>query len=166
MKVGKKTIRAFRWIVGILRKHNVPFQISGGFSAKVYGSRRPVHDIDIDIPENKFRVILPEVKRYIVYGPSKYKSDAWDLYLMTLNYHGQLLDIGGAFDEKVCDIRTEKWRSIPTNFHNAKEMSVFGLKVPVINPHELVEYKSYLCRHQVEDIKAAKEFIKREKVKK
>jgi hypothetical protein len=166
MKVGKKTIRAFRWIVGILNKHAIPFQISGGFSAKIYGSRRPVHDIDIDIPEDRFRDIMPEVKKYVVYGPHHYKSDAWDLYLMTLDYHGQLLDIGGAFKEKVCDIRTDKWRPIPTNFHTANIMNVFGIKVPVVNPRELAEYKSYLCRHQVEDIRAAREYIKKHKDKK
>jgi hypothetical protein len=83
---------------------------------------------------------------------------------MTLNYHGQLIDIGGAFKEKVCDIRTDKWVPIPTNFHTARIIDVFGIKVPVINPKELVEYKSHLCRHQVEDIRAAKNYIKKHKL--
>ena len=165
MLASKKTERAFHWIIGILKKHNIPFQISGGFSAKIYGSRRPVHDIDIDLPENRFKELVPEVKRYIIFGPTKYKNDAWDLYLMTLNYHGQLIDIGGALNEKVCDIRNNKWRRIPTNFKTAMEMVVFGEKVPVIHPKELIEYKSYLCRHQVEDIKAAKKFIKTHNIK-
>lgn len=164
MKVGIKTIKAFRWIVILLNEHAIPFQISGGFSAKIYGSKRPVHDIDIDIPEDRFKDILPEVKKYIFYGPHHYKSDAWDLYLMTLNYHGQLIDIGGAFKEKVCDIRTDKWVPIPTNFNTERIIDVFGIKVPVINPKELVEYKSHLCRHQVEDIRAAKNYIKKHKL--
>lgn len=159
----KKTERAFKWIIDILNKHKIPFQISGGFAAKIYGSKRPVHDIDIDIPENRFKEIVPEVKKYILFGPTKYKSDAWDLYLMTLDYHGQLIDIGGALKERVCDIRNNKWRRIPTNFSTAKEMNVFGKKVQVINPKELIEYKNYLCRHQVEDINAAKKYIKFEK---
>jgi len=165
MIASKKTERAFKWIVGILKKHNIPFQISGGFSAKIYGSKRPIHDIDIDLPENRFKEFFPEVKKYIIFGPREYKSDAWDLYLMTLNYHGQLIDLGGAFNEKVCDIRDDKWRPIPTNFRTSREMIVFGENVPVISPKELIEYKSYLCRHQIEDIRAAKKFIQKHKIK-
>lgn len=163
MIVSKKTVRAFKWIIGILKKHKIPYQIGGGFAGRIYGSKRPVHDIDIDFPETRFKEILPEIKKYIIFGPAKYKSDAWDLYLMTLNYNGQLIDLGGAINEKVCDIRDNKWRKIPTNFANSKQIDVLGEKVSVIDPKELIEYKSYLCRHQLEDIRAAREYIKKRK---
>ena len=45
----EKTVDALRWIVGILEKKNILYQISGGFAAKLYGSSRPLNDIDIDI---------------------------------------------------------------------------------------------------------------------
>jgi len=68
----KKTREALHWIVGILRKHKVPFQISGGFAAKLYGATRPLNDIDIDIPDKCLVDVVSDVKKYIIYGPDHY----------------------------------------------------------------------------------------------
>ena len=44
----KDTAGALFWIVKILKKHKIPFHISGGFAAKLYGVKRDLADIDID----------------------------------------------------------------------------------------------------------------------
>jgi len=43
----EKTLNALNWIVGILTKHRIPYRIGGGLAAHVYGSPRPVNDIDL-----------------------------------------------------------------------------------------------------------------------
>ena len=43
---------ALIWITNILKKHQIPFQISGGLAAIAYGASRSLADIDIDIPDN------------------------------------------------------------------------------------------------------------------
>ena len=98
----EKTKNALIWITDILNKYQIPFQISGGFAAKIHGSPRPLNDIDIDIPKDSFGKIMTDVKKYITYGPRHHKDKKWDLYLMTLNYHGQEIDIGSA-DIKIYD---------------------------------------------------------------
>jgi hypothetical protein len=52
---------AFQWIVRILETRAIPFAISGGLAAKSYGSLRELNDIDIDIPDDSFCKIVPEV---------------------------------------------------------------------------------------------------------
>ncbi|MEK6812635.1 MAG: hypothetical protein AABX86_00805 [Nanoarchaeota archaeon] len=47
----KKTIDALQWIIGILKKNNATYQISGGFAARLYNSPRLLNDIDIEIPD-------------------------------------------------------------------------------------------------------------------
>ena len=94
MVLSETARNALIWITGILEEKNIPFQISGGLAAKIYGSPRPLNDIDIDIPRDGFAKILSAVEAYIVFGPADYENGKWDLYLMTLDYHGQEIDIG------------------------------------------------------------------------
>jgi hypothetical protein len=154
IELEEKTKSALIWITDILNKYQVPFQISGGFAAKMYGSPRPLNDIDIDIPKEKFEKILEDVKEYIVEGPEDYRDEKWDLYLMTLNYHGQEIDIGSA-DIKIYDSAAGVWIPFTTNFEKSVWKEVAGIKVPVMPKEELVFYKKYLDGdHQKVDIEA------------
>lgn len=155
-----KLLKALHWIVGILNKHKIQYNISGGFSAHLYGSNRPVNDIDIDIPEDDFEKIYDDVKAYIILGPENYKDERWDLKLMTLNYFDQEIDIGGAFKQKIFDDISQKWINLPTNFSKSKKINVDGIELNIIDPHDLVNYKKLLSgEHQKIDIKAVQEFI-------
>jgi RimJ/RimL family protein N-acetyltransferase len=87
---------ALLWIIPILRKHHIPFQIAGGLAMQAYGSKRALRDIDIDIPETDFKTIRQDVAPFITFGPDNFKDKNWDLFLMTLNYKGQEIDISGA----------------------------------------------------------------------
>jgi len=155
-KSKKDTEQALEWIVGVLRKHQVPFQISGGCAAKIYGSPRELNDIDIDIPENYFSKIIPDVKPYIIYGPDQYKDKKWDLYLMTLNYAGQEIDIGSG-DAKISTKERDKWIAFSTDFSKAVNKTFLGLEVPVIPKEDLINYKQLLDgEHQQVDIESIK----------
>ncbi len=151
----KSAEEALIWIVNILRKHNIPFHIAGGLAAKIYGSERDLADIDLDIPEEKFELIIPEVKNYIKYGPKQYKDDTWDLYLITLLYEGQDIDISGAYKAKLYNKDTKRWESAKTDFSKDEIKKIFGLKVPVMHLQELMSYKSKIQRDvDLEDLKA------------
>jgi hypothetical protein len=142
----RNTEAAFRWIIQILQNNNIPFQITGGFAARLYGANRELHDIDIDIPEEDFPKIVPLVEEYIIRGPLRYTSDKWDLQLMTLLFEGQEIDLGGAFEGKMFDKDANDWVDITCNFATAKLMDVYGLKVPVVNKEELIAYKRIVAR--------------------
>ncbi len=142
----KNTESAFYWIVGVLKNHKIPFQVSGGLAARLYGSVRKLADIDIDIPEDRFLDILSEVKDRVKFGPRRYQDENWDLLLLTLTYEGQDIDLSGAYETKVFDKKKTQWVSIKDDFSTATLMNAYGLEVPVMNREELIRYKRTLAR--------------------
>src|SRR3989339_2139307 len=105
----KNTEKAFKWIVGILQENKIPFQLSGGFAARIYGSDRPLYDIDIEVPDSYFDKLLPFIKDYLIYGPQRYLDETFDLLLMTLKYEGQKIDISGCETDKLFNHQTRRW---------------------------------------------------------
>ncbi|MSR79086.1 MAG: MazG-related protein [Candidatus Taylorbacteria bacterium] len=155
-KFKRDTKKALEWIVGVLRKHQVSFQISGGCAAKIYGSPRELNDIDIRIPEDCFEKIMADVKPFIIYGPEHYIDQKWDLYLVTLEHAGQEIDIGGG-NAKISTKNRDTWIDFPTDFSKAVMRTFLGLEVPVIPKKDLVAYKKLLDGdHQIIDIQSVK----------
>lgn len=148
--------RGLRWIADILERHRVPFQLTGGLAAHAYGATRPIHDIDLDIPEDRFEEVLAEVRPYVIYGPEHYRDKVWDLMLMTLNYHGQEIDLGGAYDTRILDEKTGEWHDCRADLAATQLMTVCGVTVPVVSKRELMEYKAWLALpgdHQERDVR-------------
>ncbi len=152
--VMRRTKEAFRWIIEILRKHKIPFQISGGFAAKIYGSNRQLVDIDIGVPDNRLKEILPDVREYIIYGPKRYIDNYFDLLLMTLKYKGQEIDIYGNNKMKLFDCKNKKWVKNKINLTDSITKKVYGTNVPIIHKKMLIAYKKLIGIN--EDIKALK----------
>ncbi len=142
----RDTEQAFKWIVGILQKHSIPFQISGGFAAKLYGSERELADIDIGIPDDSFNIIYPEVEPYIIYGPTRYLDDEWDLKLMTLKYENQEIDIAGRDTIKIFDKENQVWIPAHRDLTIFENKEVYGVTVPVIPKNALINYKKKIDR--------------------
>lgn len=158
--LDKKTIEALRFIVEIFNKHNVPYRTGGGFAAKMYGSPRPLNDLDFGIPEKYFPIILPEISEYITYGPAHYKDEKWDLEAIALDYHGQKIDISGTDTMKMSNKAETEWIPRGSFPYNTIDMRVEGIDIKVMNPKELLAYKKELDGdHQLVDIKAIEKYI-------
>lgn len=140
------TKEALSWITNLIKQHNIPFQIAGGLAMQAYGSTRELHDIDIDIPEDDFEKIRDEVAPFVLFGPGRFKSDCWDLLLMTLNYHGQEIDLSGAYSARIFNKENKVWEHIITDFTKVNYIKVYGLNLPIIGSKELIDYKKGLAR--------------------
>ncbi|HAO64858.1 TPA: hypothetical protein DCQ44_02650 [Candidatus Taylorbacteria bacterium] len=156
----EKTLKALQWIVGILDKNKVDYQIAGGFAASVYGSKRKINDIDIDMHEADFLKIIPEIKPYIIYGPKRFKNEKWDLELITLDYNGQEIDLSGADTLRMSNKDKTAWISYEKTSFNTVPRTVNGLNIKVLHPLELINYKKELDgEQQSEDILAVEKYI-------
>ncbi len=149
----KNTEKALKWIVGILNKHKVPYQVVGGLAARLYGSKRPLADIDIYIPSQYFKTILPDVRPYITFGPKLYKGESWELVFMALEYAGQQIELSDADNTKIFNKHTSKWEKEKIGFHESEIKDIHGITLNVIPKDRLIAYKRKLLREvDMEDI--------------
>jgi len=154
----RDTKKAFDWIVKILRKHNIRFWVTGGLAARVYGSRRPLDDIDFEVRDRDVFVVANLVKKYIIFGPKQYLDKNFNIILMTIRYKGQEIDFSGADSTRLYDSKNKKWVKCYSNLSKAVHKKVFGMIVPVTPKQDLIAYKSKLLRKVDRlDIKALKE---------
>lgn len=146
MIVEEKTAQALQWIITLLNEAGIPYQIAGGLAAKIYGATRPLQDIDIDIPEEQFDKLAKLVSKNIVFGPAYYQDEHWKLTLMTLDYAGQLIDIGGAHQAEIFNAQTQTWQPFSSDLSQAVAKKINHQKLKVIPYVDLVYYKSLLRR--------------------
>ena len=159
----EKTLNALRWIVDILDSHEIPYRIGGGFAAHVYGSTRPVNDIDISLSGTFFPIIMPEVAAYVSAELKHYSGEKWDCDGFSLDYHGQEIDISDIDTLRMSDLELTKWFQTKDHFRMFPSVltNVDGIEVSLIDPHDLVAYKRHLADrdYQLIDIAAVQKYI-------
>jgi hypothetical protein len=133
--------RALDWIIPLLKQHAHAFHISGGFGAHLYGATRPINDIDVDLPSSSLEKVMPHVSQYVEYGPIRHKDATWDIYLVMLNFHGQLIDLTSDDDPRISNKVTAGWDPLKMTFADIRIVEKFGHKLPVQNPSDMIVYK-------------------------
>ncbi|HLI06454.1 MAG TPA: hypothetical protein VKV40_07795 [Ktedonobacteraceae bacterium] len=138
---------ALHWIVSLLNRHNIPYQIVGGLAAKAYGSTRPLVDIDIYAPMEQLRPALDEMRPYIVREPLPHHSESWKLIYMALEYHDIYIEIGNtSTNPRFYNRRDGCWEAQTINFANSTIMTLYDTQVAVMPRDELLAYKAMLQR--------------------
>lgn len=144
--MDKKIAKALSWIIKILEKHNIQYQITGWFATNIYWSSRKTYDIDIDIKEDDFDKILVDVNKHIIYWPNVYVDDKWSLKLMSIEYKWQLIDIGWAYETKIYNNKNSQRENLTVDLSKSQTIEYYWMKICVISPTELMKYKSKLNR--------------------
>jgi len=158
----EKTLNALRWMVGILNKNKIPYRIGGGFAAHIYGSERPVKDIDITLLGKYFETIIPEVTKYTTAELKHYSDEKWDCDGFSLDYLGQEIDITDIDTLRMSNKEQTEWFQTKDNFRMFPSLltKVGGIDVSLIDPRDLVAYKKHLDgNHQLIDIAAVQKYI-------
>lgn len=158
----EKTLLALHWIVSILNKNKIPYRIGGGFAANVYGSERPINDIDISLSGKYFPILMRETSEYITEGPKHYSNEKWDCDTLSLNYEGQEIDITDIDTLRMSNKEKTEWFQTKEKYRQFEPLviNVDGIDVSLIHPKDLVAYKKELDGdHQRVDIEAVQRYI-------
>ncbi len=141
----RNTKQAFLWITNILEENNIKYKISGGFAARIYGSKRRLADIDVEVLKKDIKKIYKIVNDFVIYKPQQYKDENWDLTLMTIKYKNQEIDIA-SFEAKIFNKILKKWIIRPGEFEDVNKINIYGVNVPVEKKNSLINYKKMLAR--------------------
>ena len=131
-----KVLDGLKWIVGVLNRFGMGYQITGGLAANLYGSKREIYDIDLEVSDYDVYRLGEICREYIIYGPNRYVDEHFDLLLMTLKYRDQLID--------VCGIDNMSIRGLSQEIDLGSAVEVDGYRV--VSLEDLVSYKKLLCR--------------------
>jgi predicted nucleotidyltransferase len=137
--------RVLKYVAEILNKNKIPFQISGGLAAMIYGSKRPLNDIDIDVCRNDIKKVENLFREYLIEPFFHLRDKNFDIWIMTFDIDGIRVDVTQA--EKTYFVGKEG-KKIRMDAHpeNAKIMNIEGINVPVENKEDLIAYKKIINR--------------------
>lgn len=130
-------------LVNTLYEHAIPFQVSGGLGAIMYGSSRELRDIDIEIYKEDCQRVQELFTGFIVEPFRHYIEEDFELWMMTLNIEGVSVDINQVEESYAFD-RNGRRHHLPDNLRDTEFKYIEDIKFPVQNKKNLVDYKR-LC---------------------
>ncbi len=159
----QETIDGLKWIISILNEIDAPYRLGGGTATHLYGSGRPVNDIDISISGKYFPNILPLVREYITMKPTHYRGEKWDCITLSLSYRGQDIDLTDVDTLLMRSNDGKEWIRNKEIYekHQNQTVHVDGVSVTLMHPKVLLEYKRHLSgEHQEYDRRFLEEYIR------
>ena len=132
---------ALDWLLPLLRENQIPFYVTGGFAAHLYGATRPINDIDIDVPAEAIESCIAAARAFIESPLQRYEDSTWKMFCVTLNYEGQLIDLSTDADPRVHNKTTGEWDQLEMKFDDIVWIHAYGHDIPVQNPLDLMSYK-------------------------
>lgn len=140
-----KVKNALLWIQSILERADVPYQIVGGLAAYIYGSHRPIADIDLYIPKNDVSNLEDELAPFITKPLTHYVEGEWDLEYLQLIYQGQKIEIGLVPGVKIRK-KDGDWVNQTIDFTTSVISEFEGVRIPLMSKAQLIQYKTLLAR--------------------
>ncbi len=138
---------ALRWITQILNDLAIPHQVVGGLAARAYGSTRPLADIDLYVPdEAALSRLASACGEHLRRPPAHHRDEHWDLTFPKLRWNGWTVEAAAASTAKVWDRRTRAWAPAAIRFEDSDVREVEGVRLPVMQRPQLVDYKAGLGR--------------------
>ncbi len=144
---AEQTHEALLWLVSLLNRHNLPYQIVGGLAAQAYGATRPLVDIDLYIPLHRAQAALAEMRPFLVREPLPHLSASWDLVYLALDFHGVPIEIGDSSTNPRFFNRVDGcWEPQVIDYAASRIVTLYGVEVAVMPRDELLRYKAMLDR--------------------
>lgn len=145
----KFAIEALNFIVPILKKYHFRWVITGGFACFVYGIKRPLTDIDIDINTSKdsseFNSFLKQIAPFISQPLEHFIDINYDNYNVEITYKKQILDICPMAEMNIFNKLSGKYENFyQDGFPETELVKFHGLELPLLSKKLIIKNKTML----------------------
>lgn len=146
----ERAANALQYIIPLLEKNNLSWCISGGFACFLYGVKRPIEAIDIDVDISKddprFQTFIEEVKPYTELPFQLWIDQNYDNWVMDVVFDEQLLSICNTPDLKLLNKDTNQYELFyPNGIPSPVIMKFEGLQLPVAPRESVLKMKQALA---------------------
>ncbi len=163
----KKALVALNLLIPLLTKRNFRWCITGGFACCVYGVKRELTDIDVDIETTRespsFQGLVSELTPYITQPLEHFVDKNYDNYNFEITIEGQVIDICPMTEMKVFNKKEGIYECFyQAGFPTIETVDFFGLKVPLLSKKLIIKNKEMLVwqrESDLRDIEALKELV-------
>lgn len=163
----KKAKAALEYIMPLLKKYNFKWCISGSLACYLYGVKRPITAIDIDVETTKddpnFKKLLEEVKEFTKLPFQLWIDKNYDNWVTDVVVNGQYLSICSTKELKLFNKETGKYELFYKNGIPTPVLFGFeGLKIPLAPIDSVLRMRQSLAHKKgviEKDIKALQRLI-------
>ena len=142
--ITPKQLDVIVYFVDALKRANFSYQITGGLAGNIYGSRWPLHDVDIEISIKDMDAVAELFKEFVVIKPRDYEDKEFRMRLMILEKDDVAVDISAVEDFYVrC---AGSWLKVETDLACAEEVTWKGMQLKVQPLKDIISYKQLLGR--------------------
>lgn len=168
MTPEERAYSALRYVTPFLKKRRLKWLISGGFACYLYGVKRPIGDIDIDIEADKddenFKKIIEDVKEFTKFPFQLWIDKNYDNWVMNVVVSGQVLSICSTKNLKFFNKKSGRYEVFYKKGIPDPEMIGFNdLQIPLLPKSLVIKMKEGLAKKkQIDknDIVEMKKLIK------
>ncbi len=146
-------LKALKFVLSTLKKHDIAYHITGGLAGNIYGSEWPLHDIDIEVSQKDIERVASLFMPQVIRPLARFVDEEFDLMLLTLRVNDVEIDINQAEDAFVLTAEGRRVK-LDTDLCQAIEKKFCELTVWVQPLEDIIRYKEFLGRDEdVRDLK-------------
>lgn len=145
-----KAVAALKYIVPLLKKYNFKWCISGSLACRLYGVKRSIGTIDIDVEttkgDPKFKSLLEDVKEYTKLPFQLWVDKNYDNWVTDIVVNGQYLSICTTKELKMFNRNTGKYELFYRNgIPDPVIVDFEGLKIPLAPKESILRMRQALA---------------------
>lgn len=145
--LSENHLKALKFVVFTLEKHEIAYQVTGGLAGNIYGSEWPLHDIDIEVSQKDIEQVASLFKPHVIRPLARFVDEEFDLMLVTLRVNDVEIDINQAEDAFLVTKNGQRVK-FDTDLCKAIEKPFLDLTVWVQPLEDIIRYKELLGRNE------------------